>query len=64
MQLMQLQRNDVEGALAYYVEKRDDGTLERKPWKVSILLKLQDDPSELLKRIAEADKAKTQPQNQ
>ena len=55
MHFVDLKRNDVEAAVAYYVEKRAARTL--KDWQVSMLLKLQDDPTELLKRLREVNEA-------
>lgn len=47
--LFELERNDVEGAVAVYLDTIADGTW--KPETSGMLLMLQDDPTELCRRF-------------
>jgi hypothetical protein len=46
--LLKLARNDVDGAFAYWVRRHEAGTLVAED---AVVYKLQDDPTELTRRV-------------
>lgn len=51
--ISELDRNDVEGAMEIYRSAKQRGTLQ--PWHATMLIQLQDNPDELLRRMSEYD---------
>lgn len=51
--MFELQENDVDGAMEVYARERAEGTW--KPERSAMLLQMQDDPTELKRRMREHD---------
>lgn len=58
MEIIELERNDVEACIQWYREKRAERAVES--WELRMLFKLQDDPTELRDRLAAENERRQQ----